>query len=160
MERLCRYLTGATRDLKFDPIVLILVVHHGTRVFTDANFFFCRTKGSKGVVVRVYIVRHGETQENRDGIIQGQQDTFLNAIGSEQARMVGEALKDAKLGIAFSSDLSRAVKVRTDLIIREKRYQSISFALLSRLFFCDSRGCVVHPSRRLKRYSLIIRGYT
>ena len=62
--------------------------------------------------MRVYIVRHGETQENRDGIIQGQRDTFLNAIGSEQARMVGEALKDAKLGIAFSSDLSRAVKVR------------------------------------------------
>jgi probable phosphoglycerate mutase len=62
--------------------------------------------------VRVYIVRHGETQENRDGIIQGQQDTALNAVGLEQARMVGEALKDAKLGVAFSSDLSRALKVR------------------------------------------------
>jgi probable phosphoglycerate mutase len=62
--------------------------------------------------VRVYIVRHGETQENRDGVIQGQRDTFLNTVGLEQARMVGEALKDAKLGIAFSSDLSRAVKVR------------------------------------------------
>lgn len=72
----------------------------------------CRTEGSKGVVVRVYIVRHGETQENQDGIMQGHRDTFLNAIGLEQARMVGEALKDAKLGIAFSSDLRRAVKVR------------------------------------------------
>ena len=60
----------------------------------------------------MYIVRHGETQENRDGIIQGQQDTALNAVGLEQARMVGEALKDAKLGVAFSSDLSRALKVR------------------------------------------------
>lgn len=79
---------------------------------------FNRAKGSKGkgVVVRVYIVRHGETQENREGVIQGQQDTFLNAIGLEQAKMVGEALKDAKLGIAFSSDLSRAVKVRVHLI--------------------------------------------
>lgn len=73
---------------------------------------FNRAKGSKGVVVRVYIVRHGETQENRDGVIQGQRDTSLNATGLEQARMVGEALKDAKLGVAFSSDLSRAVKVR------------------------------------------------
>ena len=71
-----------------------------------------REEGSKGAIVRVYIVRHGETQENRDGIIQGQRDTFLNANGLEQARMVGDALKDAKLGIAFSSDLSRAVKVR------------------------------------------------
>lgn len=64
------------------------------------------------MVVRVYIVRHGETQANRDGIIQGQRDTSLNAIGLDQARMAGGALKDAKLGIAFSSDLSRAVKVR------------------------------------------------
>jgi len=67
--------------------------------------------------VRVYIVRHGETQENRDGIIQGQRDTFLNAIGSEQARMVGEALKDARLGIAFSSDLSRAVKTAEAILL-------------------------------------------
>ena len=70
------------------------------------------------MVVRVYIVRHGETQENRDGIIQGQQDTSLNATGLEQARMTGEALKDAKLGIAFSSDLRRAVKVRRPRQIR------------------------------------------
>jgi len=65
---------------------------------------------NKGVPVRVYIVRHGETQDNLDGIIQGHRDTSLNSNGLEQARMAGEALKDAKLGIAFSSDLSRAVK--------------------------------------------------
>lgn len=64
------------------------------------------------MVVRVYIVRHGETQANRDGIMQGQQDTSLNANGMEQARMVGEALKAANIGVAYSSDLSRAVKVR------------------------------------------------
>ena len=62
--------------------------------------------------MRVYLVRHGETQENRDGIIQGQQDTSLNANGVEQAWMAGEALKDARIGVAFSSDLSRAVEVR------------------------------------------------
>ncbi|KAF9649009.1 phosphoglycerate mutase-like protein [Thelephora ganbajun] len=74
-------------------------------------------RGSKGAVVRVYIVRHGETQENRDGIIQGQRDTSLNATGMEQARMVGEALKDAKLGIAFSSDLSRAAKTAEAILL-------------------------------------------
>jgi len=73
--------------------------------------------GSKGAIVRVYVVRHGETQENRDGIIQGQRDTSLNAIGLEQARMVGEALKDARLGIAFSSDLGRAVKTAEAILL-------------------------------------------
>ena len=88
-------------------------VDHGNRVLLILAVEFHRTagRGSKEAAVRVYIVRHGETQENRDGIIQGQRDTALNAIGLEQARMAGEALKDAKLGIAFSSDLSRAVKV-------------------------------------------------
>lgn len=67
----------------------------------------------KRVVARVYLVRHGETQANRDGIIQGQQDTQLNALGVEQARIVGEALKEEEIGCAFSSDLSRARKAST-----------------------------------------------
>jgi len=69
----------------------------------------------KSVVARVYLVRHGETQANRDGIIQGQQDTQLNALGEEQARMVGEALKGVEIGCAFSSDLSRARKASAEI---------------------------------------------
>jgi len=65
-----------------------------------------------GSLTRVYLIRHGETQENRDGIIQGQRNTQLNATGIEQARLVGDALKGVEFGRAFSSDLDRAVKVR------------------------------------------------
>jgi probable phosphoglycerate mutase len=60
---------------------------------------------------RVYIVRHGETEANRQGIIQGQMDTALNEVGVEQARMVGEFLKGVRFDRALSSDLSRATKV-------------------------------------------------
>ena len=113
--------------------------------------------------MRVYIVRHGETQENRDGIIQGQQDTFLNAIGVEQARMVGEALKDVKFGIAFSSDLSRAVKVRGSDQTRNINHYLFVWRNENNLFcslliycfvfgeFADTRS----PGRLLKRYSFI-----
>lgn len=114
MKRLLRYLKVITNfkgDLKLNPSSHSSCWPWKPR-FTDSGREFNRVRGTKGVVVRVYIVRHGETQANRDGIIQGQRDTALNAAGLEQARMVGEALKDAKLGIAFSSDLSRAVKVR------------------------------------------------
>lgn len=98
---------------KFDPSPCSVCVDHGNPVLLipAVEFYRAGGRGPNKAVVRVYIVRHGETQENRDGIIQGQRDTALNEIGLEQARMVGEALKDAKLGIAFSSDLSRAVKV-------------------------------------------------
>jgi broad specificity phosphatase PhoE len=62
-------------------------------------------------IVRVYIVRHGETEANKTGIIQGHLDTKLNDEGIKQAEKVGNALKCAQLGIAFTSDLSRAVQV-------------------------------------------------
>lgn len=71
-------------------------------------------------LIRVYIVRHGETDENRLGIIQGQLDTKLNATGIKQARQVAIALKDIPFTLAFSSDLERAVKVR-DLDMRGRR---------------------------------------
>ncbi|KAF4615519.1 hypothetical protein D9613_002741 [Agrocybe pediades] len=57
----------------------------------------------------IYLVRHGETQENRDGIIQGQKDTFLNAMGERQAHSVGQRLKTTKIDLLISSDLQRAV---------------------------------------------------
>jgi probable phosphoglycerate mutase len=63
------------------------------------------------IALRVYLVRHGETQWNRDGIIQGQQDTELNEMGLQQARLLGDALKDLKFSLAFSSDLKRAYNV-------------------------------------------------
>ncbi|KAI8989772.1 phosphoglycerate mutase-like protein [Trametes punicea] len=62
------------------------------------------------VVARVYIVRHGETDENRHGIIQGQLDTPLNATGVHQAELAADALADVPFGAAYSSDLQRARK--------------------------------------------------
>lgn len=67
------------------------------------------------VVVKVYIVRHGETEENRQGIMQGQLDTPLNAAGLRQAELAADALEDVPFGAAYSSDLQRARKVRTRL---------------------------------------------
>ena len=63
------------------------------------------------VLARVYLVRHGETDANRQGIIQGQMDTPLNNRGMHQAKIVGEALRSIPFDIAYSSDLTRASKV-------------------------------------------------
>lgn len=56
------------------------------------------------------VVRHGETNENLDGILQGQSDTKLNALGLRQAQCVADRLKHEHLDLIFSSDLSRASK--------------------------------------------------
>ncbi|ETW86145.1 hypothetical protein HETIRDRAFT_308843 [Heterobasidion irregulare TC 32-1] len=71
-------------------------------------------------LVRVYIVRHGETEENRNSIIQGHLDTRLNADGLEQARRVGKALQAVPFDLAFSSDLTRAAKLQTTRELRER----------------------------------------
>lgn len=56
------------------------------------------------------VVRHGETFENRQGIIQGQMDVPLSPRGLEQASLLGTRLVKAgrRFTHIFSSDLLRA----------------------------------------------------
>lgn len=61
--------------------------------------------------VAVYIVRHGETDWNVQGIVQGQIDTELNDEGRRQAEYVGEYLKVIPFTHAYTSDLRRASDV-------------------------------------------------
>ena len=112
LRQCLKAITHLIRSLKLHSLSRPFFVYHGNSVVLTSGGALNRANRSKKLVVRVYIVRHGETQENRDGIVQGQRDTSLNANGMEQARMVGEALKDANIGVVFSSDLTRAVKVR------------------------------------------------
>ncbi|GJE87089.1 histidine phosphatase family protein [Phanerochaete sordida] len=68
--------------------------------------------------VTVYIIRHGETQENREGIMQGQLDTELNAAGIEQAQLTANALENVRFTAAHSSDLRRAVKTAEAILAK------------------------------------------
>ena len=67
--------------------------------------------------VRIYIVRHGETAENKQKIIQGQLDTPLNSEGEKQADLVGKALRDIPFDICYSSDLKRAVNTAERILV-------------------------------------------
>ena len=59
--------------------------------------------------MRLILVRHGETDGNIRGILQGQFDGQLTEKGRAQARALGARLRDEPIDLAFSSDLSRAV---------------------------------------------------
>lgn len=65
------------------------------------------------------IVRHGETEWNRDSRIQGQADTPLSDEGRAQVAALGAALKGAQIDRAFSSDLSRA-RETAELVLGER----------------------------------------
>ena len=62
------------------------------------------------MAVEIYITRHGETQENIAGILQGWLDGTLSEQGRQQSEDLGKRLK--KMGLVFdaiySSDLGRA----------------------------------------------------
>jgi hypothetical protein len=64
------------------------------------------------ILVKVYIVRHGETTSNKDGAIQGHLDTALNEEGRRQATLLAQRLKSEPIHIAYTSDLRRAKGVR------------------------------------------------
>lgn len=57
---------------------------------------------------RIIAIRHGETDWNTGGRLQGQLDIGLNATGRRQAARLAEALRHEGLAAVVSSDLSRA----------------------------------------------------
>ncbi|MET3287905.1 UNVERIFIED_CONTAM: putative phosphoglycerate mutase [Brevibacillus sp. OAP136] len=56
----------------------------------------------------LYLIRHGETDWNKERRIQGHSDVQLNAIGLEQADKLAEFLARDRFNKIYSSDLKRA----------------------------------------------------
>lgn len=81
--------------------------------------------------MKIYVVRHGETDWNKKGFYQGNTDIPLNEEGKRQALVVKEKLKNIKIDLIISSPLRRAketaqiisngeIKLITDSLIVER----------------------------------------
>ena len=57
----------------------------------------------------LYLVRHGETVDNANHIMQGQTPGELNEKGVQQAKELAEQLKDEPIDAFVSSDLRRSI---------------------------------------------------
>ncbi len=58
-------------------------------------------------MTELILIRHGETDWNRELRFQGQVDVPLNAVGHEQARRLGLRLADVAADLLVCSDLTR-----------------------------------------------------
>ena len=78
--------------------------------------------------MKLYIVRHGETDWNKNKMMQGNTDIPLNQNGINQALNISKLLEDRTIDVCYSSPLSRAyetAKLITDNsnIIIDKRLE-------------------------------------
>lgn len=60
--------------------------------------------------VTIYVIRHGETDWNQQGRVQGSTDNSLNAKGREQASAVASQLASMSVDHIYSSGLTRAIQ--------------------------------------------------
>jgi len=87
---------------------------------------------------KIYLFRHGMTNDNAEGVFSGWRDVPLNRRGIRDARIVALRLKDKKFTLAFQSKLLRSeqtlnevlkfhkgVKVITDNRITERNYGAL-----------------------------------
>lgn len=69
-------------------------------------------------IVRIFLIRHGQTDHNVKKILQGHRDISLNLTGIKQAQQLGEYLKEQ--GITFekvySSDLKRCQETTHEVL--------------------------------------------
>ena len=78
----------------------------------------------------LYLVRHGETVDNANQIMQGQTQGELNANGIRQAEQVREEWREKPLDVVIASDLKRSVDTAT--IIAEPHHLEVQTTPLLR----------------------------
>ena len=86
--------------------------------------------------MKIYLMRHGETEWNKIGKFQGQVDTPLAKEGILQAQKTSEGMKEIPFDCIFSSPLKRAYMtaqiIRGDReipLIRDNRLKEMSFGI-------------------------------
>jgi len=91
-------------------------------------------------MAKLFIFRHGETFDNKDHIFSGFRQTDLTPAGIEEAKEIGEKLKNEKVTKAYQSDLIRSkhtlelvldkyhsgVEIITDPRIKERDYGNLT----------------------------------
>jgi len=70
-------------------------------------------------MVKVILIRHGETDWNTKQIFRGRKDIPLNEVGLVQAKAVGVSLSDIQIDAVYSSPLGRALE--TAKVLAESR---------------------------------------
>jgi probable phosphoglycerate mutase len=109
-------------------------------------------------ITRLCLVRHGETEWNAEGRVQGQTDIPLSTVGLAQAQAAAEVLCRHDFSAIYSSDLMRvrqtaepaarrlALPLQLDAALRERHY-----GIFERLLYTEVRNRYPEHYARFQR---------
>lgn len=66
--------------------------------------------------MKIYIVRHGETKWNEEGRMQGVQNSDLTEIGIDEAKKLGDRLKNTEFTKVWTSPLGRCLETTSHIV--------------------------------------------
>ena len=100
----------------------------------------------KGIFMNIFIVRHGETNENKKMLYYGALDIELNHIGKSQSEIVGIKLSDIKFDKVFLSERKRTHETANIILnyrdaecIVDKRLNESSFGVFEGMTYDNIR---------------------
>lgn len=86
--------------------------------------------------MRLWLIRHGETQANVDGLYSGHAPTPLTARGIEQAQNLHTLLHDVSFDLVLCSELERAQHTAR-LVLSDRQHPVHIIPDLNEMFFGD-----------------------
>ena len=111
-------------------------------LFADAGKVYYTSKRKEVIQMILYLIRHGQTDQNLKKCLQGRNDVELNDYGRELAEKTAEGLKDVDFQMIFTSPLKRAAETaeiisrgRDIPLVYENRLLEISFGTYEGLCF-------------------------
>ena len=90
----------------------------------------------------LYLVRHGETVDNANQIMQGQTQGELNENGLRQARELSESWKDREIDVVLASDLKRSMDTAR-IIAEPHQLEVLTTPLLRERDWGGFTGCFI-----------------
>jgi broad specificity phosphatase PhoE len=78
----------------------------------------------------------GETDGNRQKVLQGHVDTPLNDLGRDQARRAGVSLAEERFVAVYTSDLCRAVQTAEAILGQNKSWTRAEDEAWKKLVHC------------------------
>lgn len=92
----------------------------------------------------IYIIRHGETDANKNGVLQGWSDFDINEYGVELAVASGRGMKGIVFDAAYSSDLTRA-KHTAELVLEHSGNPDVEIIIDKRIREVDMGDWELKP---------------